>query len=171
METEPERCWIISFLCLSELKKVLGAAYQRLARTHRSGFYSWLRTFGAKETPLAKLDEIFVDLYPIYEDLDNYVLSGEDSYRWSALRSTVRAVRTGQSWSDGFRESSGENLGKVRDLMSKRLVPAIASSERQSLGFARDALESFLTYLVDSSSAELKSIVRMFQSLGFPADN
>src|SRR5690348_4310147 len=33
-------------------------------------------------------DEIFLDVYPVYENLDKYLLTGEDSFRWSALRYT-----------------------------------------------------------------------------------
>lgn len=127
--------------------------------------------FGGKKHSLARRDEIFVELYPIYEDLDNYLFSGWDSYRWSALRSAVRAVRTGYSWSDGVGEVSNGSVGRVRSVMSKHLVPAIASGDGQSLGVACDALERFLMHLMDSSSEDLKSIVRMFQSLGFSGDN
>ncbi len=155
------------------MKKVLGVAYRRLVEGHGSGFYRWLpwRLIGAKKPSPGKRDEIFVDVYPIYEDLDYYMVSGDDSYRWSALRSTVRAVRTGYSWSNGFREGASEYLGKVRDVMSKHLVPAIASGDSESLSVAHDALERFLTFLVDSSGEDLKSIIRTLQSLGFSADS
>lgn len=120
-------------------------------------------------------DEIFLDVYPVYENLDKYLVTGEDSFRWSALRSTVRAVRTVRDWSHAIKLEgvgvSRESLGKMREVLSQRLVPAITSGDHGGLGLAREALERFLGFLLDSSSDDLKSIVRTLQSLGFSANS
>lgn len=115
-------------------------------------------------------NEIFLDVFPVYQNLDSYLSSNQDSYRWSALRSAVRALRTFGEWSAALSLGSlsgREGLGRVRQVMNQRLVPTIASGDRASLGTARDAIENFLSFLVDSRSQDLRNVIATLQSLAF----
>jgi hypothetical protein len=119
-------------------------------------------------------DEIFLNIFPIYQNLDSYLTTKHDSYRWSALRSAVRALRTVGEWSNPLSllrfGNARESLTRVRHVMSQRLLPTIASGDIAGLSMARDALESFLTFLVDSNASnDLRNIIASLQSLAFPA--
>lgn len=115
-------------------------------------------------------NEIFLDVFPVYQNLDSYLSSDQDSYRWSALRSAVKALRTFGEWSAALSLgalTAREGLSRMRQVMSQRLVPTIASGDRASLSMARDAMENFLSFLVDSSSQDLRNIIATLQSLAF----
>jgi hypothetical protein len=116
-------------------------------------------------------DEIFLDVFPIYQNLDNFLSSNQDMYRWSALRYAVRALRTVGQWSNTLSLSSlgdaRQTLSKVRQVMTQRLVPTIASGDRTSLSTAKDAIENFLSVLVGSSKQDLRNIIATLQSLAF----
>ena len=92
-------------------------------------------------------------------------------YRWSALRYAVRALRTVGQWSNTLSLSSlgdaRQTLSKVRQVMTQRLVPTIASGDRTSLSTAKDAIENFLSVLVGSSKQDLRNIIATLQSLAF----
>ena len=143
-----------------------------LAETYETLLFRlpWKKKSASKISRLNE-NEIFLDVFPVYQSLDSYLTSNQDSYRWSALRSAVRALHTFGEWSGALSlrrlGESGENLARVRQIMSQRLIPAIASGDRASLSSAKDAIEGFLTFLVDSSSQDLRNIIATLQSLAF----
>jgi hypothetical protein len=144
---------------------------ENLVETYETLLYRlpW-KTKSASKLGHLNENEIFLDVFPVYQSLDSYLSSNQDSYRWSALRSAVRALRTFGEWSAalGLGSLTGrEGLGRVRQVMSQRLVPTIASGDKTSLGMARDAIENFLSFLVDSRSQDLGNIIATLQSLAF----
>jgi hypothetical protein len=118
-------------------------------------------------------DEIFLDIYPVFSNLDEFLSTRNDGFRLSAARSLERAVRTVHDWSHAIKvEGQGiskGNLFTLRETLSQNLKPTISSANLTDIAIARDALARFLVFLLDPSKDDLKSIIRTLRSQEEPS--
>lgn len=117
-------------------------------------------------------EEVFLALYPIYDDLGTYLLTKDSSFRKNALQELFKAIHLLQKrkpWSSPDRPPElpipAEKLGRLSEEMSQHLIPALRHGHDENSSLARDILRNFLMSLLGSFSEGIDQAITALQSL------
>lgn len=115
-------------------------------------------------------EKTFLDLFPIFEYMDEYFRHGYIGSRKKASKRLSKIIRrVKKQWRYGnlelARKEIGVNSDSLKENLEEILLPIIKESDGKDLKTAYAALEDFCRYLLNPSSSELQKLNQSISSL------